>query len=106
MTQVLAVAKGGVVKTTTMHSPGAAPEVEVVATMYDRRTRLTQAKLADLGGAAGLPMPRPAIPKSVRVAPAPGRACSVLGYSPTSPSGAAYRALAARIDPSCEGIGS
>jgi chromosome partitioning protein len=70
----------------------------VVATMYDSRTRLAQSTLADVGVAYGLPVLNPPIPKSVRVAEAPGRGCSVLQHAPGSPSAAAYRALAAALD--------
>jgi chromosome partitioning protein len=75
----------------------------VVATMYDPRTRLAQATLADVGAAYGLPVLDPPIPKSVRVAEAPGRGCSVLRHAPRSPSAAAYRALAAALDPNGDG---
>jgi chromosome partitioning protein len=78
----------------------------IVPTMYDPRTRLAQATLADVRAAYGLAMLEPAIPKSVRVAEAPGRGCSVLRHAPTSPSAAAYRALAAHLDPVGEGNGS
>jgi chromosome partitioning protein len=70
----------------------------VVATMYDARTRLAQSTLADVGAAYGLPVLDPPIPKSVRVAEAPGRGCSVLRYAPRSPGAMAYRALAATLD--------
>jgi chromosome partitioning protein len=70
----------------------------VVATMYDPRTRLAQSTLADVGVTYGLPVLDPPIPKSVRVAEAPGRGCSVLRHAPNSPSAAAYRALAAALD--------
>ena len=71
----------------------------VVATMYDPRTRLAQSTLADVGTAYGLPILDPPVPKSVRVAEAPGRGCSVLEHAPASPSAGAYRALAAALDP-------
>jgi chromosome partitioning protein len=70
----------------------------VVATMYDPRTRLAQSTLAGVGGTYGLPVLDPPIPKSVRVAEAPGRGCSVLQHAPNSPSAAAYRSLAAVVD--------
>jgi chromosome partitioning protein len=72
--------------------------VGVVATMYDPRTRLAQSTLADVGVAYELPVLDPPIPKSVRVAEAPGRGCSVLEHAPTSPSATAYRSLAATLD--------
>jgi chromosome partitioning protein len=77
------------------------PDIEVlgvVATMYDGRTRLAQATLASVGEAYGLQVLEPPVPKSVRVAEAPGRGLSLLDYAPGSPSAAAYRALAALID--------
>ena len=73
--------------------------VGVVATMYDARTRLAQATLAAVGEAYGLRVLEPPVPKSVRVAEAPGRGLSVLAYAPSSPSAEAYRALAAGLDP-------
>jgi chromosome partitioning protein len=66
----------------------------VVATMYDPRTRLAQETLAAVGSAYGLEVVGSPIPKSVRVAEAPGRGCSVLRHAPSSPSAAAYRVLA------------
>jgi chromosome partitioning protein len=73
--------------------------VGVVATMYDHRTRLAQSTIGAVGDAYGLEVLDPPVPKSVRVAEAPGRGCSILQYAPQSPSAAAYRALAARLDP-------
>jgi chromosome partitioning protein len=75
----------------------------VVATMYDPRTRLAQSTLADVRLAYGLPLLDPPIPKSVRVAEAPGQGCSVLEHAPSSPSAAAYRALAATLDGAISG---
>jgi chromosome partitioning protein len=74
----------------------------VVATMYDPRTRLAQSTLADVQAAYGLTLLDPPIPKSVRVAEAPGRACSVLRHAPRSPSADAYRALAVHLDAAWE----
>lgn len=68
--------------------------IGVVATMYDPRTRLAKETLAGVGATYGLKVLEPAVPKSVRVAEAPGRGCSVLRHAPNSPSSAAYRALA------------
>lgn len=70
----------------------------VIATMFDPRTRLAQDTLASVGRAYGLAVLEPAVPKSVRVAEAPGRGCSVLGHAPRSPSAEAYRQLATVID--------
>ncbi len=72
--------------------------VGVVATMFDPRTRLAQETLAAVGTNYGLAVLEPPVPKSVRVAEAPGRGCSVLQHAPRSPSAEAYRALAALID--------
>ncbi len=72
--------------------------IGVVATMYDPRTRLAQETLAAVGSTYGLEVLQPPVPKSVRVAEAPGRGCSVLRHAPNSPSAAAYRALAERLD--------
>lgn len=72
--------------------------IGVVATMFDPRTRLAQDTLAGVGSTYGLEVLQPPVPKSVRVAEAPGRGCSVLRHAPSSPSAAAYRALAEVID--------
>jgi chromosome partitioning protein len=77
------------------------PELDiegVIATMYDPRTRLAQETLAGVGATYGVKVLDPPVPKSVRVAEAPGRGCSVLRHAPRSPSAAAYRALAAQLD--------
>jgi chromosome partitioning protein len=71
----------------------------VIATMYDSRTRLAQSTLAGVEEAYGLTLIEPPVPKSVRVAEAPGRGVSVLRHAPNSPSAEAYRALAATLDP-------
>jgi chromosome partitioning protein len=70
----------------------------VVATMYDPRTRLAQETLASVEATYGLKVLDPPVPKSVRVAEAPGRGCSVLRHAPRSASAEAYRALAAVLD--------
>ena len=82
------------------------PKLEVlgvVATMYDPRTRLARETLAGVGSAYGLEVLEPPIPKSVRVAEAPGRGCSVLRHASGSPSAAAYRELAASVEARLEG---
>jgi chromosome partitioning protein len=78
-------------------NPGLAVE-GVVATMFDPRTRLANQTLAAVGETYGLTVLDPPIPKSVRVAEAPGRGTSVLVHAPHSPPAEAYRALAARWD--------
>ena len=70
----------------------------VVATMYDPRTRLAKETLAGVGSAYGLEVLDPPVPKSVRVAEAPGRGWSVLRHAPHSPSAEAYRELAGVLE--------
>jgi chromosome partitioning protein len=67
----------------------------VVATMYDGRTRLAQEVRASVGEQYGLEVLDPPVPKSVKVAEAPGRGRSVLRHAPRSKAAEAYRALAA-----------
>jgi chromosome partitioning protein len=70
----------------------------VIPTMYDPRTRLGRQVLDDVGARYGLEIMDPPIPKSVRVAEAPGRGCSVLQHAGSSAPAAAYRLLAATLD--------
>jgi chromosome partitioning protein len=70
----------------------------VIATMYDGRTRLAQDTLASVRTTYGLEVLEPPVPKSVRVAEAPGGGSSVLEHAPRSPAAEAYRELAALID--------
>jgi len=70
----------------------------VVATMYDSRTKLGQQVLAAVRADYDLEVLEPPVPKSVRVAEAPGTSRSVLEHAPRSPAADAYRALAATID--------
>ncbi|HEX5268738.1 MAG TPA: AAA family ATPase [Acidimicrobiales bacterium] len=70
----------------------------VIATMYDGRTRLGQQVLADAHEQHGLELLPPPVPKSVKVAEAPGRSRSVLQHAPHSPAADAYRELAAHLD--------
>lgn len=72
--------------------------IGVVATMFDPRTRLARETLAGVGSAYGLEVLDPPVPKSVRVAEAPGRGRSVLTHAPSSPGADAYRALARQLD--------
>jgi chromosome partitioning protein len=71
----------------------------VVATMFDPRTRLARDTLADVQARYEVKLLDPPIPKSVRVAEAPGRGCSVLEHASSSTSAQAYRALAAELVP-------
>ena len=70
----------------------------VVATMFDGRTRLAQETLASVSNTYNLEVLGPPIPKSVRVAEAPGGGRSVLEHAASSPAAVAYRELAAVID--------
>lgn len=66
----------------------------VVATMFDGRTRLAQEVVASVGEQYGLEVLGTPVPKSVKVAEAPGRGRSVLGHAPRSKAAEAYRELA------------
>lgn len=70
----------------------------VVATLYDRRTRLAQQVLDDVRTRYGLEVLRPPVPKSVRVAESPGHGRSVVEHAPRTGSAQAYRDLAAALD--------
>ena len=72
--------------------------IGVVATMFDPRTRLAHETLAAVGRSYDLPVLEPAVPKSVRVAEAPGKGQSVLRHAPHSPAAEAYRELAGLLD--------
>ena len=69
----------------------------VIATMFDRRTRLGQDMLESVPDQFGLEVLPPPIPKSVRVAEAPAMSRSVLSHAPNSPAAEAYRLLAITI---------
>ena len=70
----------------------------VIATMYDGRTKLGQQVLSEARDQHGLDLLPPPVPKSVKVAEAPGRSRSVLQHAPSSAAAAAYRELAATLD--------
>ena len=69
----------------------------VVATMVDRRTKLSQEVIESIPETYGLPVLQPPVPKSVRVAEAPRHARSVLEHANRSASAMAYRELADRL---------
>ncbi len=69
-----------------------------IATMFDGRTRLANEILADVAAVHGIEVLPPPIPKSVRVAEAPGQARSVIAHAGSSKPAAAYRELAATIE--------
>jgi chromosome partitioning protein len=70
----------------------------VVVTMYDPRTRLGQQVLTSVQDDYRLSVLPPPIPKSIRVAEAPGASMSVLQHAPHSPAAEAYRALAEAVE--------
>ena len=77
------------------------PSLEVlggVATMFDGRTRLSRAVLESVEERHGIEVLPPPIPKSVRVAEAPGRGVSVLDHARRSKSAQAYRELATTLE--------
>lgn len=65
-----------------------------VATMFDGRTRLAREVLEAVPEVHGIEVLPPPIPKSVRVAEAPGKGRSVLRHAPRSKAAIAYRELA------------
>jgi chromosome partitioning protein len=69
-----------------------------VATMYDSRTNLGKRVLVDVQETHGLTLIQPPIPRSVRVAEAPGEGVSVLKHARRSRSAEAYRDLAANLE--------
>ena len=69
-----------------------------VATMFDSRTNLGKRVLADVQETHGLTVIEPPIPRSVRVAEAPGEGVSVLKHARRSRSAEAYRELAANLE--------
>ena len=70
----------------------------LIPTMFDSRTRLGRQVLDEVGDRYGLRILEPPVPKSVRVAEAPGRGCSVLSYAGRSASAEAYRQLAIALE--------
>jgi chromosome partitioning protein len=70
----------------------------VIATMFDSRTRLGREVIDDVRTRYGVEVLEPPVPKSVRVAEAPGKGRSVLEHAGRSSSAEAYRKLAAALD--------
>ncbi|HEY4376734.1 MAG TPA: AAA family ATPase [Acidimicrobiales bacterium] len=68
-----------------------------IATLFDGRTKLAHEVVAAARDQHGLEVLEPPIPKSVKVAEAPGRGRSVLDHAPRSPSAEAYRQIAAQL---------
>jgi chromosome partitioning protein len=71
----------------------------VIATMYDGRTKLANEMIAAVREQYALEVLEPPIPKSVKVAEAPGRGRSILTHSPSSKAAIAYRAIAEQVFP-------
>jgi len=69
----------------------------VIATMYDGRTKLASAVIDEVRDRYALEVIEPPVPKSVRVAEAPGCGRSVLTHAPSSKASEAYRQLAEAI---------
>ncbi len=69
-----------------------------IATMFDSRTNLGKKVLIDITESHGLNVIDPPIPRSVRVAEAPGEGKSVLQHARRSRSAEAYRELAANLE--------
>jgi chromosome partitioning protein len=77
------------------------PDLEIlgaVATMFDARTNLSKRVLEEVSEMHDITVIPPPIPRSVKVAEAPGRGRSVLTHARRSKSAAAYRDLAAEIE--------
>ena len=68
-----------------------------IATLFDGRTRLAHQVLESVTAEHGLEVLPPPIPKSVRVAEAPGKGRSVLQHAKSSKPATAYRELASTI---------
>ncbi len=78
------------------------PDLQVIgaiATLFDGRTNLAHEIVASVRQNFGLTVLEPPVPKSVKVAEAPGQGRSVLHHAPSSKSAIAYRALAAQLEP-------
>lgn len=77
------------------------PDLEVlgaIITMFDSRTRLGRDVVDEIRSTHRVEVLEPFVPKSVRVAEAPGRGLSVLAHAAGSPAASAYRELAAALD--------
>lgn len=68
-----------------------------VATMFDGRTKLANQVVEQVGADYGIAVLEPYVPKSVKVAEAPGKGRSILAHAPRSRPAEAYRSLAAQL---------
>ena len=66
----------------------------IVATLFDGRTKLSREVLDGVRDRYGIPVLDPPVPKSVKVAEAPGKGFSVIDHAPRSSAADAYRRLA------------
>jgi chromosome partitioning protein len=80
----------------TYTNPGLAVR-GVIATMFDGRTNLARLVVDEVRSGYGLEVLEPPVPKSVKVAEAPGHGRSVLDHAPRSKAAEAYRQLAAAV---------
>jgi chromosome partitioning protein len=69
-----------------------------IATMYDARTNLSRRVVTQVQETHGLNVLEPPVPRSVRVAEAPGDGVSVLAHAGRSKPATAYRELAKTIE--------
>jgi chromosome partitioning protein len=69
----------------------------VIATMYDARTKLANEVIAAVREQYDLEVIEPPIPKSVKVAEAPGQGRSILTHATGSKAAIAYRAIAEHL---------
>lgn len=69
----------------------------VIATMFDGRTKLANEVLESIPVDYKVPVLGQPVPKSVKVAEAPGAGRSILEHASTSKPAAAYRAIAAEV---------
>lgn len=75
----------------------------VLPTLYDGRTNLGRAVIADVGDRYGVDVLEPPIPRTVRFAEAPAEGRSILATSTSNPGAQAYRELALRLLKNGEG---
>lgn len=68
-----------------------------IATLFDGRTNLAHQVVEQARREYGIEVLEPYVPKSVKVAEAPGRGRSILTHAPRSASAEAYRDLAAQL---------
>ena len=72
-----------------------------VMTMYDRRTKLSREVVQDVRAHFGAEVVRSVIPRSVRLAEAPGFGRTIFEHDPNGAAASAYRMLSEEI---CGGI--